>query len=71
VALWKNILRFSLKGKLIPRFIGPFKILTRIGLVVYKIDLPPRLAKVHNVFHVFLLWKHRPFTISTPDSTRS
>jgi len=71
VALWKNILRFSLKGKLIPRFIGPFKILTRIGLVVYKIDLPPRLAKVHNVFHVFLLWKHRPFTISTPDSTGS
>ena len=49
---WKNMLRFGLKGKLTPRFIGPFKILQRVGPVAYKVDLPPQLAKVHNVFHI-------------------
>jgi len=57
VASWKNMLRFGLKGKLAPRFIGPFKILQRIGLVAYKVDLPLQLAKVYNVFHVSLLRK--------------
>jgi hypothetical protein len=46
-----------LKGKLTPRFIGPFKILQRAGPVAYKVDLPPQLAKVHDVFHVSLLRK--------------
>jgi len=57
VAPWKNMLRFGLKGKLTPRFIGPFKILQRVGPVAYKVDLPPQLAKVHDVFHVSLLRK--------------
>jgi len=57
VALWKNMLRFVLKGKLTPRFIGPFRILQRVGPVAYKVDLPPQLAKVHDVFHVSLLRK--------------
>jgi len=52
VAPWKNMLRFGLKGKLTPRFIGPFKILQRVGPIAYKVDLPP-----HVVFHVSLLRK--------------
>ncbi|KAL9400738.1 hypothetical protein Peur_004587 [Populus x canadensis] len=57
VAPWKNLLRFGLKGKLTPRFIGPFKILQRVGPVAYKVELPPQLARVHDVFHVSLLRK--------------
>jgi len=57
VAPWKNILWFGLKGKLTPRVIGPFKILQRVGPIAYKVDLPPQLAKVHDVFHVSLLRK--------------
>ena len=57
VAPWKNMLRFGLKGKLTPRYIGPFEILQRVGPVAYKVDLPPQLAKVHDVFHVSLLRK--------------
>jgi hypothetical protein len=49
------MLRFDMKGKLAPRFIGPFEILKRIGPVAHKINLPSQLAKVHNVFHVSLL----------------
>ena len=41
VTLWKNMLRFGLKRKLTPHFIGPFKILQRRGAVAYKVDLPP------------------------------
>jgi hypothetical protein len=57
VAPWKSMLRFGLKGKLTPRFIGPFRILQRVGPVAYKVDLPPQLAKVHDLFHVSLLRK--------------
>ena len=57
VAPLKYMLLFGLKGKLTPRFIGPFKILQRIGLVAYKIDLSPQLTKVHDMFHVSLLRK--------------
>jgi len=46
-----------MKGKLAPRFIGPFKIRKRIGPVAYEINLPSQLAKVHNVFYVSLLRK--------------
>jgi hypothetical protein len=51
------MLQFGLKGKLAPHFIGPFKILQRVGPVAYKVDLPPQLAKVHDLFHVSLLRK--------------
>ncbi|GJR53026.1 putative nucleotidyltransferase, ribonuclease H [Tanacetum coccineum] len=46
---------FGIKGKLSPRFIGPFEILDRIGKVSYRLALPPQLFHVHNVFHVSLL----------------
>jgi hypothetical protein len=54
---WKNIMRFGIKGKLAPRYIGPYKIIKIIGLIAFRLALPPYLAKIHNVFHVSLLWK--------------
>ncbi|XP_070023263.1 uncharacterized protein [Nicotiana sylvestris] len=53
-----GVIRFGKKGKLSPRFIGPFEILQRIWEVAYKLDLPPRLSSVHPVIHVFMLWKY-------------
>ena len=59
VSPWKKILRFGRKGKLSPRFIGPYEILERVGLVVYCLALPPELAKLHDVFHVSMLRRYR------------
>jgi len=53
----KSTMRFYKKGKLSPRYIGPFEILERIGDVAYKLALPLSLANVHNVFHVSMLKK--------------
>nr|GFD29110.1 putative nucleotidyltransferase, ribonuclease H [Tanacetum cinerariifolium] len=50
-----GVRRFGIKGKLIPRFIGPFEILDRVGKVLYRLALPPQLSHVHDVFHVSLL----------------
>ncbi|GJS70738.1 putative reverse transcriptase domain-containing protein [Tanacetum coccineum] len=50
-----GVRRFGIKGKLSPRFIGPFEILDRVGEVSYRLALPPQLSHVHNVFHVSLL----------------
>ena len=55
VSPWRKILRFGQKGKLSPRFIGPYEILERIGPVAYRLALPPELAKLHDVFHVSIL----------------
>jgi hypothetical protein len=44
--------RFAMKGKLAPRYIPPFPILEKCGNVAYKLELPPSLAGVHNIFHV-------------------
>jgi hypothetical protein len=49
--------RFKVKGKLSPRFIGPFMILKQVGLVSYQLELPDHLADVHDVFHVSQLKK--------------
>ena len=49
--------RFHVRGKLAPRFVGPFKIVKRIGKLAYKLELPPNLAGVHPVFHVSQLRK--------------
>nr|GFC02784.1 putative reverse transcriptase domain-containing protein [Tanacetum cinerariifolium] len=51
----RGVRHFSIKGKLSPRFIGPFEILDRVGEVSYRLALPPQLSHVHNVFHVSLL----------------
>ncbi|XP_022974918.1 uncharacterized protein LOC111475011 [Cucurbita maxima] len=55
-----KVLRFEKKGKLSPRFVGPFEILKRIGAVAYRLVLPPTVATVHNVFHVSMLRKYTP-----------
>jgi hypothetical protein len=57
VSPMKDVKRFGVKGKLAPRYIGPFPILEKCGSVAYKLDLPPSLARVHDIFHVTQLKK--------------
>jgi hypothetical protein len=49
--------RFRVKGKLAPRYVGPFKIIDHKGEVAYQLELPPQLSEVHDVFHVSQLKK--------------
>ncbi|WMV49704.1 hypothetical protein MTR67_043089 [Solanum verrucosum] len=53
----KGVMRFGKKGKLSPRYIGPYRISKRVGEVVYELELPQELATVHPVFHVSMLKK--------------
>jgi hypothetical protein len=53
----RGVKRFGIKGKLAPRYIGPFLILARLGNMAYRLELPPALAGVHNVFHISQLKK--------------
>ena len=55
---WKGVVRFGKRGKLSPRFIGPYQIVERVGPIAYRLDLPSDLAKVHDVFHVSMLRKY-------------
>ncbi|PWA96563.1 reverse transcriptase domain-containing protein [Artemisia annua] len=57
VSPWKGVIRFGQRGKLNPHYIGPFKILAKIGPVAYRLELPQELSPVHNVFHVCNLKK--------------
>ncbi|GKF89357.1 hypothetical protein Tco_0263320, partial [Tanacetum coccineum] len=57
VSPWKGVVRFGKRGKLSPLYIGPFKILSRIGPVAYKLELPQELQGMHNTFHVSNLKK--------------
>ncbi|XP_052485827.1 uncharacterized protein LOC128040621 [Gossypium raimondii] len=59
VSPWKKVLRFGRKGKLSPRFIGPYEIIERIGPVAYRLALPRELENIHNVFHVSMLRRYR------------
>nr|GFA51707.1 putative reverse transcriptase domain-containing protein [Tanacetum cinerariifolium] len=52
VSPWKGVVHFGKRGKLNPMYVGPFKVLERVGDVAYKRDLPEELSRVHNTFHV-------------------
>ncbi|GJX67608.1 hypothetical protein Tco_0303335 [Tanacetum coccineum] len=57
VSPWKGVVRFGKKGKLAPRFVGPFEIIEKVGPMAYKLDLPEELNGVHDTFHVSNLKK--------------
>ena len=54
----RRVVRFGKRGKLSPRFIGPFEILERVGTVAYQLALPPNMSNVHEVFHVSMLQRY-------------
>ena len=56
----RGVVRFGKRGKLSPRFIGPFEILERVGIVAYRFDLSPSMSVVHEVFHVSMLRRYTP-----------
>nr|GEY04706.1 putative reverse transcriptase domain-containing protein [Tanacetum cinerariifolium] len=57
VSPWKGVIHFSKRGKLNPRYIGPFKILAKVGTVAYRLELSEQLSRVHSTFHVSKLKK--------------
>ena len=59
VSPWKKVMRFGKKGKLCPRFIGPYEVIEKVGPVAYCLEPPPELEKIHNLFHVSMLWRYR------------
>ena len=60
VAPMKGVMRFGKKGKLSPRYVGPYRITRRVGKVAYELELPQEMSAIHNVFHVSMLKKHVP-----------
>ncbi|GKD25942.1 hypothetical protein Tco_1232156, partial [Tanacetum coccineum] len=66
VSPWKGVIRFGKRGKLNPRYIGPFKIIDKVGTVAYLLELPKQLSRVYSTFHVSNLKKcmaDEPFAI--------
>nr|GEX88966.1 putative reverse transcriptase domain-containing protein [Tanacetum cinerariifolium] len=57
VSPWKGVIRFEKQEKLNPHYIGPFKILAKVGTVAYRLELPKKLSRVHSTFHVSNLKK--------------
>ena len=60
ISPWKGVLRFGKRGKLSPRYIGPYRIVERIGEVAYQLELSSDLDRIYDVFHVSMLRKYIP-----------
>ncbi|GJW82147.1 hypothetical protein Tco_0146122 [Tanacetum coccineum] len=58
VSPWKGVVRFDKQGKLNPRYVRPFKVLTKVGKVAYRLELPQELSRVYHTFHVSNLKKY-------------
>ncbi|KAL4354354.1 hypothetical protein GQ457_06G000620 [Hibiscus cannabinus] len=61
VSPWKKVMRFGRKGKLSPRYIGPYEIVERVGSVAYRLLFPIELERIHDVFHVSMLQRYRSY----------
>ena len=59
VSPWNKVMRFGKKGKLSPRFIGPYEMIEKVGLMAYRLALPSDMENIHNVFHVSMLMRYR------------
>ena len=59
VSPWNKVMRFGKKGKLTPRFIGPYEVIEKMGPMAYRLALPLELEKIHSVFHVSMLRRYR------------
>ncbi|XP_073158869.1 uncharacterized protein [Henckelia pumila] len=60
ISPFRGTIRFGKRGKLSSHFIGPYEILDKIGNLAYRLELPPALSGIHDVFHVSMLRKHQP-----------
>ncbi|GJU98258.1 putative reverse transcriptase domain-containing protein [Tanacetum coccineum] len=66
VSPWKGVVRFGKRGKLNPRYVGPFKVIEKVRTVAYKLELPQELSRVHNTFHISNLkrcYSNDPLTV--------
>ncbi|GJU85166.1 putative reverse transcriptase domain-containing protein [Tanacetum coccineum] len=68
VSPWKGVVRFGKKGKLAPRYVGPFEIVEHVGPVAYRLKLPQELSCVHDTFHVSNLKKYDVKKLSDEES---
>ncbi|GKF41371.1 hypothetical protein Tco_0124713, partial [Tanacetum coccineum] len=57
VSPWKGVIRFGKRGKLNPRYIGPFKVLAKVGTIAYQLKLSDQLSRIHSTFHLLNLKK--------------
>ena len=60
ISPWKGVIRFGKRGKLSPRYMGPYEVIERVGAVAYRLALPAELSRIHDVFHVSMLRKYEP-----------
>ena len=58
ISSWKGVLRFGKRGKLSPRYIEPYEIVSKVGPVAYKLKLPSELSRIHDTYHVSMLRKY-------------